>query len=154
MRLTKRFIIKSLENIDTGNPIRYERYYINDILRIQKKGDIFEKEILDDQNNILEKININKNEFEDMKKHAYAKIIRDSFIYLKDNRVSIKKYFDNYNGLIRVEVAFKTIDEMKNYKKESWMGEEITKSPLAFDKYLSKLSLKEFSKELEKYIER
>ena len=39
---------------------------------------------------------------------------------------------------------------MNNYKKEKWMGNEITKSPLAFDKYLSKLNRKEFILELNK----
>ena len=32
------------------------------------------------------------------------------------------------------------------------MGEEITNSPLAFDKYLSKLCEKEFKEELKKYL--
>ena len=34
--------------------------------------------------------------------------------------------------------------------KENWMGKEITNSPLAFDKYLSKLSNDEFREELKK----
>ncbi len=36
-KLTKRFIIASLEDLNLSNPIRYERYYINDQLRVQKK---------------------------------------------------------------------------------------------------------------------
>ena len=40
---------------------------------------------------------------------------------------------------------------MKSYIKESWMGKEITNTPLAFDKYLSKLSREEFLIELERY---
>ncbi len=54
-RLTKRYIIDSLKGLNLSNPIRYERYYINDGLRIQKKNDKYEKEILDDMNNIVEK---------------------------------------------------------------------------------------------------
>ena len=34
MRLTRRFLVKSLDNISLSNPMRYERYYINDKLRI------------------------------------------------------------------------------------------------------------------------
>lgn len=30
MSLTKRFIVSSLDGIPLSNPIRYERYYIND----------------------------------------------------------------------------------------------------------------------------
>ena len=48
-------------------------------------------------------------------------------------------------------MTFKTKDEENKYQKEIWMGKEITKSPLAFDKDLSKLSKEEFQKELEKY---
>ena len=36
-RFTRRYIIYSLSNLNLSNPIRYERYYINDNLRIQKK---------------------------------------------------------------------------------------------------------------------
>lgn len=151
MRLTKRFVVSSLDNIPLNNPIRYERYYINDNLRIQKKQDNLEKEILDNDNNIIEKKNILEEEFNTLKKQSYSKIIRDSYLYLNDERVSIKRYFDNYDGLIRVEVKFDTIEEMQSYIKELWMGKDITNTPLAFDKYLSKLSREEFLIELEKY---
>lgn len=50
MRLTRRFIVKSLQIILISEPIRYERYYINDNLRIQKKGNYYEKEILNEEN--------------------------------------------------------------------------------------------------------
>lgn len=151
MRLTKRFVVSSLDNIPLSIPIRYERYYINDNLRIQKKQDNLEKEILDNDNNIIEKKNILEEEFNTLKNESYSKIIRDSYLYLNDERVSIKRYFDNYEGLIRVEIKFNTIEEMKSYIKESWMGKEITNTPLAFDKYLSKLSREEFLIELERY---
>lgn len=54
--------------------------------------------------------------------------------------------------MIRVEVEFNSIDEMNSYNMEKWMEVEITNSPLAFDKYLSKLSEQEFLLELNKYI--
>lgn len=79
-------------------------------------------------------------------------VIRDSYLYLDDNRISIKKYLNKYEGLIRVEVKFNSIDEMNSYNMEKWMEVEITNSPLAFDKYLSKLSEQEFLLELNKYI--
>lgn len=152
MRLTRRFIIRSLDNVNINSPIRYERYYINDNLRIQSKNNMLEKEILDKDNIIISKINITEEEFNKLKKEAYSKIIRDSYLYLDDDRVSIKKYLDKYEGLIRVEVKFNSIDEMNSYKIESWMEAEITNSSLAFDKHLSKLSEQEFLLELNKYI--
>ncbi len=151
-RLTRRFIIKSLDGIPTNEPIRYERYYINDALRIQKKNNRFEKEILNEENEIIEKVEIEEIEFQQLTKRAVSEIIRDSYLYLNDERVSIKKYYGMYETLYRVEVKFTSLEEMKNYQKEKWMLAEITDSPLAFDKYLSKLSKKEFQLELEKYL--
>ena len=151
-KLTRRFIINSLDNINLSSQIRYERYYINDELRIQKKDNKYEKETINNNNNIIKKEEISKKEFNELKVKAYSKIIRNSYLYLGDNRVSIKEYLDKYNGLFRVEVSFSTEEEKDNYIKEKWMGEEITNSPLAFDKYLSKLSKKEFKQELDKYL--
>ena len=148
MRLTRRFIVKNIKDLNISSPIRYERYYINDNLRIQRKDGNYEKEILDSKNNIIEKLKIDIDEFSKLKENAYSKIVRDSYLFLDDNRVSIKKYYDTYEGLIRVEVQFQTLDEMNSYLKEWWMEEEITNSPLAFDKYLSKLNREEFLHEL------
>ncbi len=151
MRLTKRFIVKSIDKLSLSNPLRYERYYLNDNLRIQSKNNIFEKEILNDENIILEKKLISEEEFNQLKKEASVKIIRDSYLYLNDDRISIKVYHADYKGLNRVEVKFSSREEMVNYEKEKWMGKEITSSPLAFDKYLSKLTRKEFLLEIQKY---
>ena len=152
-KLTKRFITSSLDNLNLSIPIRYERYYISDTLRIQKKGNTYEKEILNENNTVTRKENISESEFLSLKENAYSKIIRDSYLYLDDKRVSIKKYLGDYQGLYRVEVTFKNEKEEVSYQKEPWMGQEITKSPLAFDKDLSKLSKEEFKKELKKYLE-
>lgn len=151
-RLTKRYIIHSLDNLNLSKPIRYERYYINDHLRIQKKEDIYQKEILDSDNVLVEKENITEEEFLNLKKEAYQEIIRNSYLYLEDERISIKEYLGKHKGLFRVEVKFDTKEEMDSYQKESWMEEEITLSPLAFDKYLSKLSKDEFLDELNKFL--
>lgn len=150
-RLTRRFILNNMDNLKVSDPIRYERYYINDGLRIQKKKDIYEKEILNNKNIIIEKETIDINEFESLKNTAYKEIIRDSYLYLEDKKISIKKYYGIYDGLIRIEVKFKNESEMKEYKKLTWMGKEITDSPLAFDKDLSKLDREQFLKELSKY---
>ena len=66
--------------------------------------------------------------------------------------VSIKKYLGKYEGLYRVEVTFNSVEEENEYIKEKWMGTDITNTPLAFDKDLSKLSADEFREELNKYI--
>lgn len=151
-KLTRRFIIDSLDNLSLNNPIRYERYYINSKLRVQKKDNIYQKEILDDDNNIIEKFVISKIEFLKLKERAYSEVIRDSYLLLENSKISIKKYLGKYTGLYRVEVTFNSIEEEKNYIKETWMGNEITDSPLAFDRDLAKLSENEFKKELKKFL--
>lgn len=153
-RLTRRFLLKNsenLKNLNLSSPIRYERYYINDNLRVQKKNNIYEKQVLI-ENNISSKENIDINEFESLKQKAYKEIIRDSYLYLDDENISIKKYYGIYDGLIRIEVKFKNEKEMKEYKKLGWMGEEISNSLLAFDRDLSKLNRELFLKEIKKYI--
>ena len=152
-KLTKRYIISSLDNLNLSPPIRYERYYIKDNLRVQKKGNTFQKEILNINNTIIEKENISESEFLSLKENAYAKIIRDSYLYLDDKRISIKKYLEDYQGLYRVEVTFTNKEEENSYQKETWMGQEITNSPLAFDKDLSKLTKESFHKELKNYLQ-
>lgn len=151
-RLTKRYIIGSLNNLNLSKPIRYERYYINDSLRVQRKDNKYQKEILDNYNNVIEKVNISKSEFLKLKENSYSEIIRDSYLFLEDSRISIKKYLGKYLGLYRVEITFNSIKEEKEYIKETWMGQEITYSPLALDKDLSKLSIDEFNMELKKYL--
>ena len=150
--LTKRYIISSIDNLNLSEPIRYERYYINDKCRIQLRNNEYQKEIVDENNNIIEKRTISKKEFFVLKEKSYSEIIRESYLFLDDKRISIKKYLGKYLGLYRVEVTFNSIKEENEYKKEIWMGEEITKSPLAFDIYLSKMSKEEFNKELKKYL--
>lgn len=152
-KLTKRYIINSLNNLNLSNPIRYERYYINDNLRVQMKDNKYQKEILDNCNNVIGKVDISKSEFLKLKENSYSEIIRDSYLFLEDSRISIKKYLGKYLGLYRVEITFNSIAEENNYIKENWMGKEITNSPLAFDKDLSKLSVDEFNIELKKYLE-
>lgn len=149
-RLTKRYLVHNIDNLNLSAKIRYERYYISDKLRIQKKGNILEKEILDDNNIVIYKVKISKEEFLTLREESYSQIIRDSYLYLDDSRVSIKKYYDKYDGLIRVEVKFSSKEEMDSYKKEDWMGTDITDSPLAFDKYLSKMDRQQFLEELKK----
>ena len=83
----KRYIVSSLNNLELSPPIRYERYYINDSLRVQKKDKDYQKEILDDNNDIIEKADISEKEFLSLKEQARSKIIRDSYLYLKDDNL-------------------------------------------------------------------
>ena len=80
-KLTKRYIISSLDGLNLSNPIKYERYYMSDTLRIQSKDNSYQKEILDEDNNIIEKIDISKDEFLKLKEKVNARIIRNSYLF-------------------------------------------------------------------------
>ncbi len=149
-RLTKRYIVNNLDSLNLSSPLRYERYYINNNLRIQKKNEVLEKEELDDNNEVILKVKISLEEFNSLKDKSHKKIIRDSYLYLDDERISIKSYYGDYEGLNRVEVKFKSEDEMNTFIPYRWMKKDITNTSLAFDKDLSKLSKDEFLKILDK----
>ena len=97
-KLTKRYIISSLNGLNLSEPIEYERYYINDTLRIQRKNNLYQKETLDEDNNIIEKLEISKTAFLKLKENADTRIIRNSYLFLDDKRISIKEYLGRYVG--------------------------------------------------------
>lgn len=88
-RLTRRFIINSLDGLSLSEAIRYERYYINDNLRIQRKNDAYQKEELDNDNNVIAKIAISEEEFFDLKEKSYSEIIRDSYLLLNNKDIEV-----------------------------------------------------------------
>ena len=151
IRMSKRFFIADIDKLDLSSPIRYERYYIDDNTRIQLKGTIYELEKLDDNNVRTSKSNISVDAFEELKRKSIKAIIRDSYLVNGYNGFSIKKYYCDYHGLNRLEIEFENAIEMETFIPEEWMGVEITNSPLAFDKFLSKLTKEEFLKEIAKY---
>lgn len=56
-RLTKRYLVAKIPKENISEPWIYERYYINDNLRIQSKNNIFEKETISlDKKSTIEKI--------------------------------------------------------------------------------------------------
>jgi len=148
--LTRRFLVKTLDGLKLSDPWVYERFYINDNTRIQNKNGQFEKEVLNNKGETIEKSIINKDEFLSLAEQAEKKIARKSYLYLGDDRISIKEYLDDYAGFIRAEVEFKDIAEQENFRPYPWMISEITDSPLAFDSLLQKLSIQNFHKELAK----
>lgn len=152
--IEKKFIIKKLPSGLT-NPIRYERYFIynnNGIqVRVQRKGNKYELErkIKKEENiSIKEKTEISEEEFLQFKKYSIGNgIIRNSYII--DENATIKEYLDNYEGLIRVEIEFKSLKELKNFIIPNGYI-EITDSILGNDNQLMNLDREEFEKELNK----
>lgn len=116
-RFTKRFIVKDIDGLNLSQPILYERYYLPNHIVVQRKQNSFTKGVLTG-NNIVNKMVIPQMEFEVLRKLANNEIIRKSFLYMDDDRVSIKEYEGILRGFIRAEVEFKTKKEMESYQKE------------------------------------
>lgn len=149
MEIERKFFIKEMPDVSKMTPIRYERYYLRRDVdveeRIQKKGDKFEYEIkkkISDLERTKDKRQISEEEFYRLKPVSGEVIIRDS--YKLSNSVSIKIYHGRFEGLRRAEVEFDSKEDALAYTPESWMGEEITTTPLGKDSLLLGLSQQEF----------
>lgn len=155
--IERKFLVKKLPKLDNSKKIRYERYFLkigNDIEeRIQRKGESYEYErkirisIFERK---TEKKKITSTEFDALKKNSTKSIIRDSYPIPEINGGSIKIYHGDFNGLIRAEFEFNTIEEANNFKKLEWLGEEITETPLGNDSQLINLNKDQFKNLLEK----
>lgn len=144
MEIERKFLVKEMPDLSGITPIRYERYFLTITEgveeRIQKTNEryTYEKKVaVDELTRSTELKQITAQEFEELKAKSGKAILRDS--YLLSSGISIKIYHGDYEGLVRAEVEFASTDEAKNYKPESWMGNEITDSPLGRDSKLLEL---------------
>ena len=151
MEIERKFLVKNMPDLSGIIPVRYERYYLKRDggveERIQKKNDKYEYEFKKEVSGLertVDKKSITESEFNDLKNKAEGNLIRDSYqVSLRPN-ISIKIYHGRFDGLIRAEVEFDSLDSAKDYIPETWMGEEITDSPLGRDSRLLGLSEQEF----------
>jgi CYTH domain-containing protein len=152
MEIERKFLIKEMPDLSGIKAVGYERYYIKKdgeaVERIQKKGDSYEyetKRTISHLEHEKEKRRITREEFEELKRGKENEgIIRDGYLLSSNPDVSIKIYHGRFEGLSRVEVEFSSKEEAEKYVPQSWMGTEITVSPLGADSRLLHLSRDEF----------
>lgn len=152
MEIERKFLVKELPDLSDIKPVRYERYYLNkdgpSVERIQKKGDRYEfesKKTISPLEHDKQKRYINQDEFEHLRKGKEADgIVRDGYMLSTNPEVSIKIYHDRFEGFVRAEVEFSSKEAAEAYVPESWMGAEITTSPLGADARLLHLTKDEF----------
>lgn len=149
--IERKFLIKEMPDLTGIIPIHYERYFLYNKdgieIRIQQKNDFFElerKTVISRTERTTEKIEISKDEFEQLKQFCSEGIERDS--YKLDNGASIKIYSGKYKGLVRVEFEFNNQQELNSFSPPSWVGREITDSRLGKDSELIRLSSEEFKR--------
>lgn len=150
-KITRKFLVKDLPDLEKKTPIHFERYFIESEdgkeTRIQRRGEKFELEtVIKDSglNRIIEKADITEEEFNALKEESSKAIIRDSYLFSKNPKITIKEYHEKFDGLVRAEVDFKNESEANSFIPLEWFGEEITNSELGRDKKLIELSKEEF----------
>ena len=156
MEIERKFIVKTLPDLSSIQPLKYERYFVKleegYQERVQRRGDKYEfeiKKLVPTVGNISHhektRRQITQEEFDRFKiGKENLGIIRNSYKISEHPDLSIKIYHGRFEGLVRAEIEFQSEEEAKNYVPEEWMGEEITNSPLGMDSRLLQLTLEEF----------
>ncbi|MDP3794966.1 MAG: hypothetical protein Q8R13_03495 [bacterium] len=150
--IERKFFVKKMPNLSGLSSIWEERYYLyanNGIeLRMQKRSsEKYELERMSEYSNlsrIQEKIGITKEEFKVLKQFARGPIIRESYLLGEKPQITLKVYHGRFEGLVRVEVEFSSIEEAQQFRIPDWCGEEMTHMSLAKDAMLLDLRAEEF----------
>lgn len=154
--IERKFLVETMPNLKGVKPVLQERYFLQhgDLVeeRIQAYGTIFEYEMktaVSPKEWRREKRLLTGEQFFSLQKKASPAIVRESYSLSKKNpRVSIKVYQGIYQGLVYAEVEFDSLKEFESFKPLSWMGLEITNSPLGRESWLLTFDRKHFLKAL------
>lgn len=157
LEIEKKYLILQMPNLEGKEKVEQERYFIEQKedrqVRIQRKNDMYELEIkskIEQGKFQKEKTRITKSEFEKLKRQCEKGILRDSYCIQQNPNITIKVYHGLYEGLVRAEVEFSSIEECKNYKKPEWMGKEISDTKLGLDVRLIQMTREEFLQYMDK----
>lgn len=149
--IERKFLIRKLPELSEIQPIAYERRFLSNNsdkqIRIQRKNDKYELETKTKINELeyrKTKKEISEKEFLELSAKCSKTIIRDSYLISVAPEISVKIYHGDYEGLIRAEIEYKNLAEIKTLKLPIWFGREITGIKLASDAELIKLSRDEF----------
>lgn len=153
-KLENRFYLYRGDGIElrftSVNPTDGETYY--DFDRMQVVGDSL-------ANRSKERIKITKQEFDELTSLVKLRdpnikpIIRKSYLISQNPQIEVKVYGGEFEGLVRAEVEFSSVEESNSYKPLNWFGKELTNSPVGNDVKLPDLSPEDFKKTLARYLE-
>lgn len=122
--------------------VECERYYLyadeRTEMRIQMKGELYELEhkVQSQESPLLRKnskITLTQSEWDILKTKAGGHAITYSKFRLPIEGASIKRYSGKLDGLILLEVEFKTLEEAHAFQPEAWMGRELSGQKLSRD---------------------
>lgn len=133
-------------------PLHYERHILKNegnieerISKINEKYFYERKELLSSLERTREKKEISAEEFDTLKKVAPDALVRDRYDISENPKISIQVYRGKYEGLMRAEVEFTSVEEAENFVPLPWMGVEMTTLPISRDATLLELSDEEFA---------
>jgi len=151
--ITRIFLANKIPDLQGARCVSQSRFYLyrknGVVIRVQTKGDTFELERKVNKSAYIregEKISITRDEFDVFSKSASDHVIRDNYLISKTPLVVLRIYHGRFEGLARVEIKFKSVDEAKSFVPLNWLGKEITLTPLAKDETLLGLTEREFQK--------
>lgn len=156
--IERKWWVKTMPDLTGLTPLQDERYYLfaDDTvsLRFQQRGDRFELERMETVRELTRtqaKLAIGAAEFNALKKVATGPLVRDSYLIRPaDPQITLKVYRGLFEGLVRIEVEFTSLELAKNFTIPDWFGEEMTDSPLSFDSKLVNMTHDEFKALLER----
>lgn len=151
--IERKFFVKQMPNLSGITPLHYERYFLErgngKEVRISKVGDSYLYENKSEISNLERtrtKKEITKEEFEKLKQRSSEAIIRERYSISSNPNIAIQVYRGRFEGLVRAEIDFSSVEEARAFAPLSWMGEEMTGLPIARDSKLLDLTDYEFRK--------
>lgn len=151
--IERKFFVREMPSLEGIKPLRYERYIVSKEdgkeVRIQKVDDRFtyeEKTELSALERTRTKRAITQTEFEQLKSISGGRpIVREKYRISSNPKIAVQVYHGDFEGLVRAEVEFFSIEEAKAFEPLPWMGREMTGLPIARDAELVKLSQEDFA---------
>lgn len=151
--ITRKFLVKQVPDLTGKEHWVQNRFYLyrknGIVIRVQSKGDLFELERKVSKTALIResgKIIITKEEFEAISKTTSDHVTRDSYVIGEVPYITLRIYHGRFEGLVRVEIEFPSVEEANHFSPPVWMGKEITTTALAKDETLLDLTASDFQK--------
>jgi CYTH domain-containing protein len=151
--IERKYFVRKMPDLAGIKPLLSERYFLNisNVVeeRVTKIGDdqyFYEKKIETSRLSRNETHRyISKEEFDSLIPSESEAILRVRYDMPSFPKISIMVYKGRFNGLIRAEVEFKSIQEAESFNPPDWMGREMTDLPIARDAKLISLTREELA---------
>ncbi|MBI5613926.1 hypothetical protein HY947_03290 [Candidatus Gottesmanbacteria bacterium] len=151
--ITRKFLVKHIPDLTGNKHWIQNRFYLyrknGIVIRVQSNGKEFELERKVTETDLIresKKIMISKEEYEAIGKNATEHVTRDNYMMSETPRTILRIYHGQFEGLVRAEIEFKSVEQAKQFIPLSWMEAEITATLLAKDETLLDLTRIDFQK--------